>query len=216
VGALLAAIESHCPNASLAGVDINRSALEIARRRHPSISFFHADICDLPFADEVFDAVACVEVIEHVEAARRADAFREMRRVTKRGGRLVVSTPHAGWFSWLDANNLRFRVPALHRKLLGRGIKDEPYQQANLPIVPHAHFRVQELVDLAGSNWKPIALQRGGLLLTPVIDWMRWPFYRRGRGSHPLSLLLERVAAWDLAHDYRAASWRLMLVFDAI
>jgi SAM-dependent methyltransferase len=115
VGALLSTIEGHCPNASLTGVDINRGALETARLRNPRISFVHADICELPFDDGVFDAVTCVEVIEHVEAARRADAFREMRRVTKPGGRLVVSTPHAGWFSCLDANNARFRGPFIEQ-----------------------------------------------------------------------------------------------------
>jgi hypothetical protein len=52
--------------------------------------------------------------------------------------------------------------------------------------------------------------------LAPIIDWIRWPFYRRGHGTHALSLLLERLAAWDTAHDYGRASWRVMLVFDAV
>jgi SAM-dependent methyltransferase len=54
-------------------------------------------LCDfdrehLPFADNVFDEVRAVHVIEHV-----ADAIRlleELCRVTRAGGRLLIVTPH--------------------------------------------------------------------------------------------------------------------------
>jgi SAM-dependent methyltransferase len=46
----------------------------------------------LPFADGEFDCVAVVDMIEHVRDDR---AFvRELARVTRPGGRLVVNTPH--------------------------------------------------------------------------------------------------------------------------
>ena len=124
VGELLAAVARHCDRAVLVGVDMNREALERARRRNPGINFTYADICHLPFESDTFDVVTCVEVIEHVERERRADAFREMRRVARRGRRLIVSTPHDGWFAWLDANNVRFRFPFLYRTLIGSGVKD--------------------------------------------------------------------------------------------
>jgi SAM-dependent methyltransferase len=216
VGALLSGVARHCTNASLVGVDINREALEIAKQRHRQIRFVHADACDLPFENETFDTVTCLEVIEHLESARRAEAFREMRRVARRGSRLIVSTPHHGWFSWLDANNVRFRVPSLYGKLIKSGVKDASYDREDRPIVWHEHFRPTQLIELAGPGWRPIATLRGGLFVAPVVDWIRWPFYRTGRGTHPVSLLLERVAAWDTSHDYGRASWRMMLVFDAV
>jgi SAM-dependent methyltransferase len=46
----------------------------------------------LPFADGEFDAVAVVDMIEHVPDDRAFVA--ELRRVLKPGGRLVVNTPH--------------------------------------------------------------------------------------------------------------------------
>lgn len=46
----------------------------------------------LPFVDASFDLVTCTEVIEHLEHYR--EAIREMYRVLKPGGALVVTTPN--------------------------------------------------------------------------------------------------------------------------
>lgn len=46
----------------------------------------------LPFEDESFDGIACIEGIEHVE--NFFALIRELRRVLKPGGRLILSTPN--------------------------------------------------------------------------------------------------------------------------
>lgn len=46
----------------------------------------------LPFADQSFDLVTCTEVIEHLEHYR--ETLREIHRVLKPGGRVVLSTPN--------------------------------------------------------------------------------------------------------------------------
>jgi len=46
----------------------------------------------LPFEDAAFDWVIALEVIEHLE--NRHHALREMRRVLKPGGKLILSTPN--------------------------------------------------------------------------------------------------------------------------
>jgi 2-polyprenyl-3-methyl-5-hydroxy-6-metoxy-1,4-benzoquinol methylase len=51
----------------------------------------------LPFADESFDLIWCSEVIEHLEDP--AFAMTELRRVTKPGGTLVLTTPNS--YAWL-------------------------------------------------------------------------------------------------------------------
>jgi SAM-dependent methyltransferase len=61
---------------------------------HPVIK---TQICDLdsgplPFADETFDAVTCLMVLEHVFDPFHA--VREMRRVCKRRGRVVIGVPN--------------------------------------------------------------------------------------------------------------------------
>lgn len=46
----------------------------------------------LPFADQSFDLVTCTEVIEHLEHYR--ETLREIHRVLKPGGRVVLTTPN--------------------------------------------------------------------------------------------------------------------------
>lgn len=51
----------------------------------------------LPFDDSTFDLIWCSEVIEHLENPELA--MSELRRVTKPGGRLVLTTPNS--YAWL-------------------------------------------------------------------------------------------------------------------
>jgi hypothetical protein len=51
-----------------------------------------ADLTDLPFADARFDLIVSSHVLEHVEDDRRA--LRELARVLKRSGRLVLMFPY--------------------------------------------------------------------------------------------------------------------------
>ncbi len=57
----------------------------------------------LPFEDEKFDGVVCIDGIEHIE--RQFDFVRECGRITKRGGFLIISTPNISSlrsrFRWL-------------------------------------------------------------------------------------------------------------------
>jgi len=46
----------------------------------------------LPFKDNIFDLVTCSEVLEHIAEPKKA--LKEMYRVLKPGGRLLISTPN--------------------------------------------------------------------------------------------------------------------------
>ena len=58
----------------------------------------------LPFADDVFDAVAVAGTLEHVVADD--DALDELARVLRPGGLLFLRVPHDDRVAWLDAQNL--------------------------------------------------------------------------------------------------------------
>ncbi len=50
-----------------------------------------SDICAIPVPDASFDAVVCTEVLEHVPEP--TSALREMARILKPGGRILISAP---------------------------------------------------------------------------------------------------------------------------
>lgn len=74
--------------AVVTGTDFVDAMLEIARRKAPDIEFRTADAMALPFDDAAFDISSVAFGIRNV--ADPAKALREMARVVKPGGRVVV------------------------------------------------------------------------------------------------------------------------------
>jgi SAM-dependent methyltransferase len=72
------------------GLDISLSALGAARDRGASC-VTRGDSCRLPFATGSFAAVCAFDMLEHVEDDGLA--LRELHRVCRPGGRLIVSVP---------------------------------------------------------------------------------------------------------------------------
>jgi SAM-dependent methyltransferase len=210
VGAWLKDLQRDRPNARLAGVEPSPDMLAIARSRLPGVELHVAGAEALPFADASFDVLTCIEVMEHVPAELRRQAFREMHRVLVPGGRLIMTVPHAGWFAFLDSNNVRFRLPSLYRFAIGRGMRDGHGPQ----IEWHHHFHVDELYALMGDGFKVLEVRYGSLLIAPLADWLSWPFYRAKKPNHWLRRAFERAAEWDAARDYGPASYRVMLVLE--
>ena len=80
------------PNGHVTGVDPAEPAIAYARRRAADTMTFIVGIAQrLELPDSSFDAVTCTLAMHHVPARQRATAFREMYRVTRPGGRLLVA-----------------------------------------------------------------------------------------------------------------------------
>ena len=162
------------------------------------------------------DLVTCTEVLEHVQPHLRQIAIREIWRVLKPGGRFVMTVPHAGTFAWMDAQNIRFRLPALYRLFIRRGNRDGTYDEMNREIVFHHHFQLDEIESLLGSGWRRVGLEYGGWLIFPLADWASWPFYRFGRHQSAIRMWFERLAGWDNRKDYGARSFGVLLALDKV
>lgn len=65
----------------------NRLTVDIDPKREPEIV---ADAAHMPFKDNEFNVVLCTEMLEHVK--NPFDVEKEIRRVTKVGGKLILST----------------------------------------------------------------------------------------------------------------------------
>jgi SAM-dependent methyltransferase len=74
----------------VAGVDISLPRLVRASEENRGTSFAQSDLYRLPFADESFDTVFCIEVLEHTEYP--LIALRELRRLAARY--VVISVPY--------------------------------------------------------------------------------------------------------------------------
>ncbi len=61
------------------------------QKTHPELDY-QSDIQDMPLENESFDTVLSAEVLEHVPDPEKA--LREIYRVLKPGGKLVMSIPH--------------------------------------------------------------------------------------------------------------------------
>jgi SAM-dependent methyltransferase len=206
VGALLKFLKTLKPGLRLAGVELNEQAIIAARTELPEADLRHCGADALPFADAQFDCVTCIEVLEHVPARLRSQVMREIRRVLKPGGTLVLQVPHAGAFDWLDPNNFRFRFPRLYGRLVGKGMRDDGVRDSEDGVIWHHHFSTDEIEALARDFFAVERVRRGALFVLPMSDIARWPFYRTGTYG-PVFFLLQRAAAWDLSRDYGSASY---------
>ena len=59
--------------------------------RKYGIHYLSGDMTELPFDAGEFDAVSCVSVLEHLPRAARIAGVREMARVARRGGRVIIT-----------------------------------------------------------------------------------------------------------------------------
>ena len=81
---------------SVVGIDLVWDALQPARSRGLT-SLTRGSIEDLPFATASFDVVTSFEVIYHLGVGSDDDALRELRRVLKPAGLLLLRVPAHDW-----------------------------------------------------------------------------------------------------------------------
>lgn len=97
------------PGVDLVGIDFCEPAFALARQKAPTAHFQFGDLTKpLAFADASFDHVACSAVLHVLSAEEQRFAVKELARVLRPGGRLVI-TAFAEGFSALKvyADSLR-------------------------------------------------------------------------------------------------------------
>jgi SAM-dependent methyltransferase len=93
------------------GVDISEYAVRQCRERGLQAEIGALDA--LPFADGAFQLVIMKHVLEHTPRPR--EALREVRRVTRPGGGILIAVPHGGYLkARLNPTASRFFRPEVH------------------------------------------------------------------------------------------------------
>lgn len=93
-GTFLNALKGIYTNLDCYGVDSNTDNINIAHLLYPEWKdrFHKQNVYKLEYESGYFDCVTFLEVLEHLD--RPVDAIRELNRIIRKGGYLVLSTPN--------------------------------------------------------------------------------------------------------------------------
>ena len=94
-GAFIKDILSINPTLKITGADISQTAITAARKKLPKQKFYIlTEGGKLPFKDKSFDFILALDVFLHIYDTELI--FKEITRVLKHGGRLLITVPYYG------------------------------------------------------------------------------------------------------------------------
>ena len=172
------------PNLHITGVDVSSAQIDFANSTiapmAKNATFLSISPDRLPFPDSSFQAVTCVELIEHLNNSENARLMAEVFRVLRPGGTWIVTTPnyHSLW-------------PLLELALnLWSPVK---YNEQHLTRFHKRSLRLH----LENAGWK-VELLRTFFVLSPFLAWISQGIAGRlhsleKRLALPGSLLLAKV-----------------------
>jgi SAM-dependent methyltransferase len=180
------------------GLDVDEEALQKAHQRWPEVELCYGSAVDLPFDDSTFSVVTMMDVLEHVPDP--VSSLREVDRVLRPGGRLVLSVPHKGTFGSLDAQ--RSILFGVGRKILrGKGGQ----------AMDHRHFLLDEVVSMVGPGFRVGKTHMGGYLIFPLCGYAL--MLTDNLNVATVSRAIRRLEERDFERDYGERSWHLMAEF---
>jgi demethylmenaquinone methyltransferase/2-methoxy-6-polyprenyl-1,4-benzoquinol methylase len=148
--------------------DFSVGMLQVGKKARPQLPFVAGDGTKLPFADETFDAVTISFGLRNI--VDPVAGLREMRRVTRPGGRLVVcefSHPVSRAFRKVYLEYLMKTLPSVARRVssspdayvyLAESIRAWPDQAGLASMLQDAGWGSVEYRNLSGGI---VALHRG-------------------------------------------------------
>lgn len=156
------------------GIDVNGEHINIAKMKYPNVNFLVSDAGNLPFVDEMFDVVVMLEVFEHVEDKEKA--IREIHRVLKSDGKLILSTPNTGMFTFLDPFNLKITFKKLFpsfTKTISTKIQKYKNTQYRDNLIRHGHYSLEFLQKYFKGTLAIEKVHRGGLIVFPLCSLLQ-------------------------------------------
>jgi len=78
------------------GLDLNAKVADVAavfRERQIETHLQNGSVLSMPYADEFFDTVLLISILEHLRPFEQIQAFREVRRVLKPAGQAIYGVP---------------------------------------------------------------------------------------------------------------------------
>jgi SAM-dependent methyltransferase len=151
VGSGRGEIVLHCARlgAQAYGIDYAAAANQLAIRMlqdspaEMAIGVAQADAKHIPFPSGSFDRVLMFDIVEHLYPWELRQAYRQVRRVLKDDGRVIIHTAPNRWYD-------RYAYPfvRLYRRLTGHGAAYPRNPREIIPVNLHVHVNEQDPVSL--------------------------------------------------------------------
>ena len=144
------------------GLDLSEEMLAVARRKAlkaeaDTVNFVKGDVLSLPFEDDVFDAVTVAYGARNF--ANLDEGLREMRRVLRPGGRLVIAeltTPVRWPMTWLFSLYAKVYMP-----LMGKLVSGDAAAYRYLPATMAAFPQGEKMRGiLSDAGFREVAFRR--------------------------------------------------------
>lgn len=186
--------------AAVVGLDFSPRMIETARTRaerrkrhchgtlHGQVAYVQGDALRLPFCDETFDAVTISYGLRNLASVE--GGLREMLRVAKRGGRILVldfGKPDPALLRWCYGFFLRRVVPVLG-KLSSGGTEAYAYISTSLDHYPAQHGVAETMKRLKLENISVINLLLGTMSIHCARKPVTCPDPGPGQMSEPKAM----------------------------
>jgi len=150
------------------GVDHQPSGLPHTRSRFPLVPLVCGGAERLPFADASLDGLTLQHVVEHLAETRRV--FRELHRVLRPGGVLLLLTPNA---EFCDPSVFEdpTHVHIFNRRDLPNGLRDVGFDIVNLRTIGLPWFRGYGSVPSAWRLRRFVTQHAIALSMVPPWRW---------------------------------------------
>lgn len=126
----------------ITGVDYDGVSVGKIKEYDPGAKVVEANIEDMPFNDDHFDAYISLGVLEHFYEGPEK-AVKEASRVLKNGGLFYVVLPYNSIFVMLKSPLLWFKNNNMLRKIFGKEEKVHYYEK---------YFKAREICDILREN----------------------------------------------------------------
>lgn len=128
------------------GCDNSQIAIKLARNINKKSTIYLASATNLPFANESFDLILSISLIEHLSNKKIKTFLAQSKRVLKPNGFIFLITPNFAtpirllkgkkWFAYQDPTHINFFTPKRLSKLLVKNGFKDPKNQFRVPYDP--------------------------------------------------------------------------------
>lgn len=134
------------------GIDFSSKAVDLCNKlleksQYDNIKFVCADVQNTGLESEAYDVVVCADLLEHLYPEVSERVLDECRRILRKGGKLMIWTPHRGHIfeilknhniilkkdiSHVDYKSMQHLLDGLHGRCFS--IRKAYYTESNIPI----------------------------------------------------------------------------------